>query len=333
MSRQLSVHPPKYLPVQQFQFLLYTVRDGVAVVTLNRPARLNALGMGPGSNREELLAALALADADPAVGAILLGAAGRAFCAGGDLGGATRRETVLDDHFFLEAAERFHACLRRVHKPVIAAVHGSCLGAGLALIAACDLVIAADDAVFGLVEGRIGLSGAATVVHLVGAAWAKFLIWTGETIDAWCAERIGLVLSVVSRAVLEDRSFELARRIGAMPREAVLLNKAAVDAQVEAGGRAGARAAGLPLDTATTAMARTARAPDGRLFREILRDEGMEGLKQARAQQYRDAWLVPSLKSFAGPPQERLHPRWGPGEARAGGTNPPLPSLSDKHPP
>lgn len=279
--------------MQHFEHLLYTVRERVAVITLNRPERLNALGMGPGSNREELLAALALADSDDGVGAIVLAAAGRAFCAGGDLSGAAKRESVLDDQLFLEAADRFHASIRRVHKPVIAAVHGSCLGAGLWLIAACDLVVAADDAAFGLVEGRIGLSGAGAVLHLVGPAWAKFLIWTGETIDAWRAERIGLVLLVVPRAALEQESFELARRIGAMPREAVLLNKAAVDAQVEAAGLAAARAAGLPHDTAITVMARLARAPDGRLFRDILRDEGMEGLKRARALQYKESWLAP----------------------------------------
>ncbi len=284
--------------LQQFQHLLYAVRDGVAVVTLNRPERLNALGMGPGSNREELLTALALADADDAVGAIVLTAVGRGFCAGGDLSATAKRETLLDDHLFLEAAERFHASMRRLHKPVIAAVHGSCLGAGLSLIAACDLVIAADDATFGLVEGRIGLSGAGAVVHLVGGAWAKFLIWTGESIDARRAESIGLVLSVVPRGALEVKSFELARRVGAMPREAVALNKAAIDAQVEAAGLAAARAAGLPIDTAVTTMARTARAPDGRLFRDILREEGMEGLKRARAQQARDPWLPASAIRF-----------------------------------
>ena len=280
--------------MQQFRYVLYTVRDGVAVVTLNRPDRLNALGIGPDSNREELLAAIALADADEAVGAIVLNATGRAFCAGGDLVDGAVRETVFDDQLFLQQAERFHAALRRVRKPLIASVHGACLGAGLSLLAACDLVVASDDAVFGLPEGRIGLTGAGAVVHLVGAAWAKFLIWTGESLDAGRAAEIGLIFTVVPRAILEEKCFELARRIGAMPRAATVLNKAAVDAQVEAAGLAAARVAGLPADVATTAMARMARAPDGRLFRDILRDEAVAGLKRARETQYRDSWLPPS---------------------------------------
>ena len=286
---------PEQNPDHRFNHLKAERNAGVATITLIRPDRLNALGIGPGSNREELLVALHEADADDQVGVILLNAAGRAFCGGGDLTGAAPREHVLDDYRFHEAAESFHEEMRRIHKPLIAAVNGLCLGAGLSLIAQCDLVIAADDAVFGLVEGRIGLTGASSIVHLVGAPWAKFLMLTGEMIDAVRAERIGLVLAVVPRDDLHDRSFELARRIAALPRESVLLDKAGIDRQVDAAGLAAGRVVAQAMDPITTAMGRLARAPapDGRLFRDILKSEGIEGLKRARDLQYREPWLEP----------------------------------------
>ncbi len=268
-----------------------TASQAVATVRLNRPERLNALGSGPGSNREALLQAVQEADRDAAIGCIVIAGAGRAFCGGGDLTGNKARETAFDDHVFLQEVEKFHAGLRAVQKPLIAAVHGLCLGAGLALIAQCDIVIAAEDALFGLPEGRIGLSGASHVVDRVGPMWAKFLILTGENIDAHRAQRIGLVLEVLPVASFAAQVHELARRIASLPRESVVLNKAAINAQVEAGGSAAARAVAVPHDAVTSAMARQARAPDGRLFRDILREEGIEGLKRARQQQYDTSWL------------------------------------------
>jgi enoyl-CoA hydratase/carnithine racemase len=279
-----------------FSHLLYEVGDGVARITLNRPDKLNALGIGAGSNRDEIASALALADADGAVGSVLLCAAGRAFCAGGDLAGSGNRgdETVLDNHLFNERILAFFAAFNGMHKPVIAAVHGLCLGAGLGMLAQCDLVIAADDARFGLVEGRIGHPGASELVPLIGAQWTKFLIYTGELIDARRAAEIGLVLVVEPAATLQARSFELARRIAAMPREGTLLNKACIDAVAAAGGRAVGRMVGRPIDAMTKTMAQWACAPDGRRFADVLRSEGMDGLKAARDLQYRDAWLPAS---------------------------------------
>ncbi len=273
-----------------YTHILYETRDGVAHVTLNRPEKMNALGIGPGSNRDEIARALAEADADPAVGCVLLSAAGRAFCGGGDLTGSKTPETVLDEHLFGEQLVKFYAGIRGLHKPVVAAVNGLCLGAGLGLIAQCDLVIAAEDARFGLIEGRIGHPGATEIVPLVGAAWAKFLILTGELIDARRAAEIGLVLTVVEPARLLERARDLAQRIARLPREAVLLNKATVDAMNEAL-TGTARRIGRQHDAITKSMARHAKAPDGRNFEDIIRAEGIEGLKRARDQQFSGPWL------------------------------------------
>lgn len=276
-----------------WQHLLVAQREGVCEIVLNRPEKLNALGLGPESNRAEIVAAMAAADADPAVGCILLRANGRAFCAGGDLGGAARTETPFDEHLFSTELVACYAAMRAIHKPILAAVHGLCLGAGMGLVAQCDIAIAADDARFGLIEGRIGHPGATEIVPLVGAAWAKFLILTGEILDAGYAQRIGLVLSVLPRAELESRAFELARRIAAMPREAVVLNKAGINAMTEAMGKTAGRIAGRAYDTLTKAMSHHAQAPDGRRFEDILREGGMDALKRARDTQYQGSWLPP----------------------------------------
>lgn len=276
-----------------WQYLQVVQRDGVCEIVLDRPEKLNALGLGAGSNRSEIAKAMAEADADAQVGCILLRANGKAFCAGGDLEGAAPTETPFDEHKFNSELVAFYAAMRGTHKPIVAAVHGLCLGAGMGLMAQCDIVVAAADARFGLIEGRIGHPGATEIVPLVGAAWAKFLILTGEIIDARCAQRIGLVLTVVPRVEIESSAFELARRIAAMPRESVVLNKAGINAMTDAMGRASGRIAGRAYDTLTKSMSRHALAPDGRRFEDILRSGGLEALKRARDTQYQGNWLAP----------------------------------------
>jgi len=274
-----------------YRHILAKTGDGVAHILLNRPDQLNPIGRGPGSMRDEIELALRGADGDSAVGAVVISGAGRAFSAGADLAAALPNRTPLEAHRFGEELLRFNAAVRAVHKPVIAAVHGLCIGAGLSLIAQCDFVVAAQDARFGLVEGRIGLPGAAELVALVGPAWAKFLIFTGEFIGASLAERIGLVLSVEPAEQLLERCLALAARIARMPRDAVALNKAAVDNVAEAMGRGAGRIAGRASETLTLAMSGRALAPDGRPFDDILRAEGIEGMKRARDSQFVGGWL------------------------------------------
>lgn len=276
-----------------YQHIQYEVRGGVARITLNRPDKLNALGMGPGSSRTEIVAAFGEAERNERVGAILLRAEGRAFCAGGDLSGLPPTETPLDEHLFNEDILRFYASFRALHKPVVAAVNGLCLGAGLGMLVQCDLVVAADDARFGLIEGRIGQPGASELVPVIGAQWAKFLILTGELIDAETARDIGLVLSVEPAAALDERASELAERIARLPREGVTLNKACIDAMTDVMGRTAGRLVGRAIDTTTKGQGRYAKAPDGRTFEEILRGEGVAGVKQARDQQFKGAWFKP----------------------------------------
>jgi enoyl-CoA hydratase/carnithine racemase len=269
----------------------YDVRDGVAEIRLARPEVRNVLSAGPGGTRAQLLEALATAEDDAAVGAVLLTGAGSSFCAGGDLTGGKPRESALEDVQFLDEADAFHRRLRASSLPVVAAVQGHCLGAGLLLAASCDLVIAGAGASFGLPEGRMGLVGASYLVPVVGRQWAKFLILTGESLTADQAREVGLALAVVPDDELAARAEDLAARLARMPRTGVLLNRRAVDAAADASGDEAGRAAGLAHDAVTLSMAGRATAPDGRTFRDIIAAEGMAGLKTARSAQYSEPWL------------------------------------------
>jgi enoyl-CoA hydratase/carnithine racemase len=271
--------------------VIYERVGDVGVITLNRPQMLNAISGRAGGTRDQIIHALGIAEDDVEVGAVLLRGAGRAFCAGGDLTGNARRDRSIDDLHFAESAAVFHDRLSRSRVPVIAAVHGHCLGAGLLLAAACDFVIAAEGASFGFPEGRLGLIGASALVPVVGRQWAKFLTLTGESITASTAREIGLVLTVERDDVVYDRALDLAARIARMPRHGVELNRRAIDAVADASGAAAARVAALAHDTITLSMAAYATAPDGRTFRSIIDSEGMAGLKSARTAQYTDPWL------------------------------------------
>jgi enoyl-CoA hydratase/carnithine racemase len=262
--------------------------DGVAEIRLSRPRVRNVLSA---DTRAQILDALTLAEDDPDVGAVLLTGAGMTFCAGGDLTGARPRVNALQDQDFLRDADAFHERIRNADLPVVAAVRGNCLGAGVLLAASCDLVVAAEGAQFGLPEGRLGLVGASYLVPVIGRQWAKFMIMTGESLSATRARDIGLVLEVVPDGELELRAGDLARRLARMPRESLLLNKRAVDTVADVSGDASGRAAGLTQDAVTLSLAGQATAPDGRTFRSILAKDGVRGLTPARNQQWVDPWL------------------------------------------
>jgi enoyl-CoA hydratase/carnithine racemase len=271
--------------------IAYDKADGVAEIALDRPAQRNPISARPGGTRDQILWALADAEDDPDIGCVLLRGEGAAFSSGGDLTGNTPRETAYEHQEFFERAEAFHARVRDARLPVVAAVHGYCLGAALELVASCDLVIASEDTRFGLPEGRIGLVGAGPLVPIIGRQWAKFLILTGELIDAARAREIGLVFAVEPADELLERSRDLARRVTRLPREAAILNKRTVDAVADAAGDAAGRIAGAAHAIVTLSHSARATAPDGRTFREIIDTEGVEGMKNARAAQYDTPWL------------------------------------------
>jgi enoyl-CoA hydratase/carnithine racemase len=274
--------------------ITYTAGDGFAEIVLSRPDSLNPISARPGSTRDQIIWALTEAEADGAVRAVVLRGSGLAFSAGGDLAGNPARRSAAEQQQFIEQSARFHARIRSCPLPLIAAVHGYCLGAALALVGSCDMVIAAESARFGVPEGRIGLAGATPLVPVIGRQWAKFLILTGELIDASQACHIGLALVVVPESTLVEHCHELARRLARMPAEAVTLNKRAIDAAADAVELPGS-VAGQAHDVITLSNSASAAAPDGRTFRQILDSEGVAGIKRARQQQWQAPWLAGAI--------------------------------------
>jgi enoyl-CoA hydratase len=198
-------------------------RGAVAVALLNQPERLNALSR---ALMRELADALAAADDDAAVGAMVIAGRGRAFAAGADvreLAAATPLE-VAEGPFFADW-ER----LRRLRKPLVAAVHGFALGGGCELAMMCDLIVAASDARFGQPEIKLGLipgaGGTQRLTRAVGKARAMELVLTGEPMTAEEAHMLGLVNRLVPAERVLDEAVALAERIAALPAAAVAVAK------------------------------------------------------------------------------------------------------------
>ena len=202
--------------------------DGVALVTLNRPEVLNALDF---ALIEELTDTLEALDRDDACRAIVItGAGDRAFAAGADINElAVQTPTTLtvDDHF--HRWER----IKRVRKPLIAAVRGFALGGGCELAMTCDMIVAGEDAQFGQPEIKLGVmpgaGGTQRLTRAIGKAKAMELVLTGRSLGAREAEAHGLVTSVVASEAVVPEAQALAARIAAMPQVAVIAAKAAVN--------------------------------------------------------------------------------------------------------
>ncbi|MET0660204.1 MAG: enoyl-CoA hydratase/isomerase family protein [Steroidobacteraceae bacterium] len=271
--------------------VLYTVADAIATITLNDPERLNPIGHGPGSMEERLLAALIKADQDPAVHCIVVSAAGTAFSSGGDFGSAVNCDKAIDHLWFLENTDGVNEQIRSLRKPTLGAINGLCYGAGFMLAMHLDLLVAAEDARFGLIETRFGATGCEVLPLLIGAQWAKFLTLTGEVISAKRAKAIGLVLDVVPKSELEARVHALARRIACMPIEALILNKRALNAALTNAGWMAQKQTGRAINALTLAHMRTAVGAPGIPFMEILRQQGWAAFKQARDEPFANPWL------------------------------------------
>jgi enoyl-CoA hydratase/carnithine racemase len=197
-----------------YDTLLTSIADGVARITLNRPHVRNALSR---SLLEELAAALAAYEADAAARVIVLSGAGdTAFCAGADLKGVGDRGTTLQARESFSGLSSILQFLTTMRTPVIAQVHGFALAGGCGLAAGCDVVIASEDAVFGLPEIKIGLLPLivmAPILRSVGRKRGLLMILSGEPISARDALEMGLVSRVVPRDDLVQETNGLAARL------------------------------------------------------------------------------------------------------------------------
>jgi len=209
------------------QDLLEVVGDGVAVLTLNRPERLNAMSE---AMLDGLLEALPRLAERGDVGALVLTGAGRGFCAGGDVKamveGTEMPGTTLEERAHgLRARMEVSRWLHEMPKPTIAMVKGAAAGAGLSLALACDLRVAGESARFATAFARVGYSGdfggSYFLTRLVGTAVARELYYTADIVDASRALALGLVNRVVPDERLEAETMALAVRIARGPRVAL----------------------------------------------------------------------------------------------------------------
>jgi enoyl-CoA hydratase/carnithine racemase len=196
--------------------------DGVAMVTLNRPEKKNALSI---ALRDEVTAHLGRLSGDDAVKALIITGSGGSFSAGFD-----RQEFAVTDPAHQErlwrSADRFHHAVHRFPVPVIAAVDGIAYGGGCDLAVLCDLRIATSHAKFAHPEAAFGPVVYGPLHDLVGGAIARDLVLTGREVDAQEALRLHLVTEVTEPQELPPRALALARRVSRAPRAVLVRNKA-----------------------------------------------------------------------------------------------------------
>ena len=215
-----------------YETVLVEKRDGVAIITLNRPKALNALSA---QLMAELGEALMEFEADSDVGCIVVTGSEKAFAAGADIKEMQSKSymDVYAEDFITSSWET----ITRVRKPVIAAVAGYALGGGCELAMMCDFIIAADNAKFGQPEINLGVipgaGGTQRLTRFVGKSKAMDMILTGRNMDADEAERSGLVSRVVPAADLMDETVKVATRIAALSLPSVMMAKESVNRSYE----------------------------------------------------------------------------------------------------
>lgn len=216
-----------------YQCLLYDVHDRIATLTLNRPERLNALS---DALRDDLFDAVTKSASDSNVGVLVITGAGRGFCSGGDVKSMSERDQAghppTTSERLAPMRDRIILAMRDCPKPVIAAVNGAAAGAGMNLALACDMRIASAAAKFSQAFVKRGIppdwGGSYFLPRVVGTAKACELIFTGETIDAAEALKLGIVNAVVAPDELMAETYKLARKIAAGPPVAIQLSKRAI---------------------------------------------------------------------------------------------------------
>ena len=274
--------------------ILYQVERGRARITLNRPEKRNALSP---ELLTELHDALWEADDDREVHAVVIRGAGKSFSAGYDLtaaptasrraGGDAKRYRGMtsfdDDAWQMERAQRLRMALFDMHKPVVAQVHGHCLAGGTDVALLCDMVIAAEDAVFGFPPARdLGALPNNMWLYNVGPQWAKRLTLTGDTITGAEAAHIGLVLKAVPAVLLEAEVEGLLDRLALIDPDLLAANKRIINVGLELMGARTLQRLAIEND------ARAHLAARGGEFSRTVREKGLKEALRARDAKFGD---------------------------------------------
>ena len=226
---------------KRYATVLYQTAGGAARITLNRPRKLNALN---NQLRADLCAALKRAEADDEVRAVVLRGAGRAFCSGADITDDPAENGWVMAEDGLAMSKRYRRyytaqwmdAIWDLEKPVVAQVHGHCVGAALIMASACDFAVAADDTVFSLPEARFGAIALGLLPWTVGLRKTKELVLLGRPLSAAEAEEAGLINQAVPVGELEGAVGDMVATLVDLPPEAAYFGKRTVNRAFEAAG-------------------------------------------------------------------------------------------------
>ncbi len=267
------------------ELVLYEIEDNIAIVTMNRPEKLNAISHDLRSRVSE---ALLMADADESVNVVILRSAGRSFCVGYDIDNDSpereaRRYDALKWHESLSEDLKFEMIPWNMRKPVIASVQGHALGGGCELTMYCDITIAADNALFGEPEIHFSNVGPGIVMPwMVGYKKARELLYLGDMIDAETALELGMINRVVPLDELEEKTMRFARRLALISPEALEFSKLSINRGADAAGFHSAMQAGLDV----LAPLYAAKTEVGTQFTEIRQREGLRAALKWRRDQF-----------------------------------------------
>ncbi len=255
----------------------YSTDAGIARLTLNRPERMNAIN---GQLVTDLRAAVIAANEDSSVRVMILSGTGRAFCAGYDLDWGTKAEDAsqramsgqwdpVRDYLGMSRNVRAYMSLWESPKPVIAQVHGWCVGGGTDLALCSDLIYMADDAQIGYPPARVwGEPTTMMWVYRLGLEHAKRLMLSGESLSGADAERLGLASKAVPRAQLADEAETMARKLATIPLNQLVMSKLLVNQAYE---NMGLRTTQM-LGTVFDGIAR--HTPEGIAWRDMAMKDG-----------------------------------------------------------
>jgi len=268
-----------------YEFITVERQDAVAILTFNRPKVLNAFH---NPLMAETTAVMAELDADAAIRAIVVRGAGRAFSAGFDLQGAAGHELETVQDWEDQMRFQFDFIMQFWHAatPTLAAVHGYCLAGAFELALACDLTLAADDAVFGEPEVRFGTGIVAMLLPwATGPKHAKEILLTGEDrLSAEDAFRMGIVNRLYPADEVFDATLAKARAVATAAERAVTLTKRAINESYERMGFSGALGAALDIDVLLNAGS----SPEKAEFARIRREKGVKAAIAWRDARFRD---------------------------------------------
>jgi enoyl-CoA hydratase len=273
-----------------FKRVLCSKGKGVLKITLNQPETLNTLTP---ELEKDLHVALAEGDADPEVFCMVINGAGRAFCAGYHMGATPERKGNLTDPAIYESVGEYLASVQvhdyqniehrqldiwRLTKPVIAAVHGYCMGGGMWLAMACDMCYCSEDTVFGQPEVRHNSNSTFLIPALAGWHRAARYLYTGDHFDGKEAERIGIINECVPADRLMPTVMALAERIAMVPPNSVRLMKRLILSGFMAYGIGAAMEVRAPYST----LAHCSHGPERQAMFDAQKERGMKGYLEER---------------------------------------------------